>query len=99
MALETTKWDIQDHLNTPEEIGALLEAVFEDGDPVLIGAALGDIARAKGIPQNAREALCQGLIADGEPKLSTLLALLKALDLKLTIEPATTGCAGPLLAR
>jgi probable addiction module antidote protein len=52
----TTKWTIQDHLNTPKEIAGYLEATFEDGDPKLINAALGDVARAKGLSQIAREA-------------------------------------------
>ncbi|MFL5045476.1 MAG: addiction module antidote protein [Xanthobacteraceae bacterium] len=57
----------------------LLEAVFEDGDPALVAAALGDIARAKGmtqIPQAAgleRESLCKALSSAGNPELATAL--------------------------
>ena len=43
MALKTTLWDASEYLDGPESIAAYLEAVFEDGDPALIAAALGDV--------------------------------------------------------
>ena len=43
------KWDPAEYLDTPEAMAAYLEAAFEEGDPTLITAALGDIARAKGM--------------------------------------------------
>lgn len=92
MAVETTKWDIQDHLSSPEDVAAYLEAIFEDGDPALIAAGLGDIARSKGMSQIAkaagvsREGLYKALSADGDPRLSTLLGVIKALGLTLTVE-------------
>lgn len=85
-----TKFDIQDHLETPQDIALYLEAVFEDGDPSQISAALGDVARARGMSQVARdagvtrEALYKALSADGDPRFSTLFGVLKALGLKLT---------------
>lgn len=94
MALDTTKWDVQDHLNTPEDVAAYLEAIFEDGDPALIAAGLGDIARSKGISQMAeqtgisRAGLYKALSADGDPRLSTLLGVIRALGLTLTVAPA-----------
>ena len=45
----TRPWDAADHLETQDDVVAYLEAAFEEGDPSLIAAALGDIARAKGI--------------------------------------------------
>ena len=84
------KWDIQDHLNTPEDVALFLEAVFEDGDPKLIAAALGDVARAKGMTGVARkagvtrEALYKALSERGDPKLATLLGVFKALGLRLS---------------
>jgi probable addiction module antidote protein len=90
MALKTTKWDPTEYLNTPESIAAYLEAAFEDGDPALIATALGDIARAIGMTQLAsqtgvtREALYKALSPNGDPRLSTLLGVVKALGLKLT---------------
>jgi probable addiction module antidote protein len=94
MALKTTVWDPADYLDSPEEIIAYLEAAFEDGDPAPITAALGDIARAKGMTQIAsqagvtREALYKALSSTGDPRLSTFLGVIKALGLKLTPHPA-----------
>lgn len=91
MPIETTKWDVQDYLKTPEERVAYLEAAFEDGDPRLISVALGDIARSMGMTQVAkeagitREALYKALSEKGDPKLSTLLGVLKALGLRVTV--------------
>lgn len=88
------EWDIQDSLNTPEDVALYLEAVFEDGEPQLITAALGDIARSKGMSQLAREtgltreALYKALSTDGDPKFSTLIAVMKALGLQLTAKAA-----------
>lgn len=95
MALETTKFDIQDHLKTPEDRATYLEAAFEDGDPHLITVALNDVARAVGMTDVAksagitREGLYKALSAKGDPKLSTLLGVMKALGIKLTAAPAT----------
>jgi probable addiction module antidote protein len=47
MNVETSRWDTADHLASSEAKSAYLEAVFEDGDPALIAAALNDVARAK----------------------------------------------------
>jgi len=93
MALETTKWDVVDHLKTDEDIAYFLEAVFEDGDPALITAALGDIARARGMTQLAkdtglaREALYRSLSAEGKPEFTTVLKVMKAFGLRLTAVP------------
>jgi len=90
MDLKTTEWDPAEYLNTPESIAAYLEAAFDDGDPALIATALGDIARAIGMTQLAsqtgvtREALYKALSPNGDPRLSTLLGVIKALGLKLT---------------
>ena len=90
MTLTTTKWDPAEYLNTPESIAAYLEATFEDGDPALIATALGDIARAIGMTQLAsqagvtREALFKALSPTRDPRLSTLLGVVKAPGLKLT---------------
>ena len=52
---KTRPWDVVEHLETVEDMAAYLEAALEEGDPALIAAAMGDIARAKGITQIARE--------------------------------------------
>jgi probable addiction module antidote protein len=52
---ETSPWDAAEHLETEEDMAAYLEAALEESDPALIAAALGDIARAKGMAQIARK--------------------------------------------
>ncbi len=87
------KWDIQNQLKTPKDIAHYLEAVFEDGNHELIMAAIGDVAQAKGIVDIASKAdlthedLYKSLNESGDPKLSTLLSILKALDLCLYCRP------------
>lgn len=90
MALKTTPWNLAEYLNTLSRTAAYLEAAFDDGDPSLIAAALGDIARAIGMTQLAtqagvtREALYKALSPTGDPRLSTFLGVIKALGIKLT---------------
>lgn len=92
MALETTRFDVLDHLKTPEDRLAYIEAAFEDGNPTLIANALGDVARSVGMTAVAkdagvtREALYKALSEKGDPKLSTLLGVMKALGIHLTVE-------------
>lgn len=86
---KTLPWDAAEHLKTEEDRAAYLEAALEDGDPALVAAALGDIARAKGMTQVAREAglgresLYKALSAEGNPELATVLKVVKALGLRL----------------
>ncbi|KMO10562.1 addiction module antitoxin [Methylobacterium indicum] len=95
MPLETVPWDIADSLDTPERVALYLEAVLEEGDPALLAAALGDIARTQGMAQIAqrtglsRETLYRTLSDKGNPQLTTLMAVLKSLGLKLTVAPVT----------
>lgn len=94
MTVETRPWDTSEHLDTPEAIAAYLEAVLEERDPSLFTHALGQVARARGMSQIAadaglsREALYRALSRDGDPRLSTLSAVMKALGVRLTVEPA-----------
>lgn len=94
MALKTTRFDILDHLKTPEERVAYLDAAFEEGDPAFITVALGDVARSVGMTSVAkragvtREALYKALGPEGDPKLTTLLGVAKALGITLTVAPA-----------
>lgn len=91
MGIETTKWDAAEFLTSDEAIAAYLEAAFEDGDPKMIAVALGDIAKAKGMSAIAREAgvtreaLYKSLSDRGDPKLSTLIGVMKALGLRFTV--------------
>lgn len=93
MVLETTRFDIQNHLRTREEQVAYLEAALADNDPSFIAIALGDIARAHGVTKFAQEAgisretIYKTFRAGGNPRLETLAAATKALGLKLTLAP------------
>jgi len=93
MTVSTTKWDLADHLETDERAALFIEAAFEDGDPAVITAALGDVARARGMTQLsretglAREALYRALSRDGHPEFETVLKVIKALGLRLTTVP------------
>ncbi|CAO3350932.1 addiction module antidote protein [Azospirillum melinis] len=88
---ETRPWDIVDGLDSDERIAAYLDAVLEDGDPQLIVAALGDIARAKGMTEVARntglgrQSLYKALSSDGNPEFATVLKVIKSLGLRLTV--------------
>jgi probable addiction module antidote protein len=85
----TKKWDAAEHLKTDEDMAAYLEAALEEDDPALVAAALGDIARAKGMGALAkqtglgRESLYKALSPEGNPELATVLKVLKALGLRL----------------
>lgn len=91
---QTRPWDVVEHLKTEEDMVAYLEATLEDGDPALIAAALGDIARAKGMTQIAREtglgreSLYKALSPEGNPEFATVLRVVKALGLRLHASPA-----------
>jgi probable addiction module antidote protein len=93
MTIETRDWDVVEHLDTPERIAAYIEAVLEDGDPVLISAAIGDVARARGMAQIAAESgrscesLYRALSEKGNPQLDTLVSVLKAIGLRLGVQP------------
>jgi len=87
--LKTTKWDPVDYLKTNKDMAHYLEAAIEDGDPTLISAALGDIARAKGMSRVARkaglgrESLYKALSPNGNPEFATILKVVRALGLRL----------------
>jgi probable addiction module antidote protein len=86
---KTRLWDPAEHLETEEDMAAYLEAALEEGDSTLIASALGDIARAKGMTQIAREtglgreSLYKALSAEGNPEFATVLKVLRSLGLRL----------------
>ena len=90
----TTKYDVSEHLRTPEEMAEYLEACIEEsnGDASFIAKALGDIARAKGMSQVARDAglsresLYKALSGERSPGFDTILKVMGALGLKLHAE-------------
>ena len=85
----TRPWDAVDYLETEQDIVAYLEAALDEGDPALIAAALGDIARAKGMTVVAadaglgRESLYKALSPNGNPEFATVLKVMCALGLRL----------------
>lgn len=89
--IKTIPWDAATHLKTDADVVHYLEAVFEDGDPALVAAALGDVARAKGMAQIAqaaglgRESLYKALSTEGNPEFATVLKVMRALGLKLKV--------------
>ena len=90
---KTLPWDAAEHLNSDEEMAAYLEAALEEGEPSLVAAALGDIARARGMTQLAREtglgreSLYKALSQSGNPEFSTILKVIEALGLRLHASP------------
>jgi probable addiction module antidote protein len=93
---KTTRYDVADHLRTPREMAAYLEACLEesDSDAAFIAKALGDIARAKGMAQVARdsglsrESLYKALSGDRSPDFETILRVVEALGIKLHAKAA-----------
>lgn len=96
LKLKTTAYDVAEHLRTPEETAAYLDAWLEEAsdDVSGIARALGDVARAKGMSQVAKEAglsresLYRALSADGNPSFATVLKVARALGVRLHAQPA-----------
>ncbi len=88
---KTSPYDVAEHLRTLEETAAYLDAWLEEApdDAAGVARAPGNVARAKGMTQVAkdaglsRESLCRALSADGDPGFSTVLKVARALDVKL----------------
>ena len=93
---KTTRYDVAEHLPTPEEMAAYLEACLDEaeGDAAFIAKALGDIARARGMTQVARdtglsrESLYKALSGERSPDFDTILKVVNALGLRLHAEAA-----------
>ncbi len=96
MATKATPYDVAEHLRTPEEMAAYLDVWLEEAadDVAGIARALGDIARARGMSQVAkdaglsRESLYRALSADGNPSFATVLKVARALGVRLHAQPA-----------
>ncbi len=94
MEEKLTRFDAAKYLGDEESQAAFLEDAAESGDSSYIAHALGVVARARGMTQVAkdagvtREALYKALSEMGDPKLSTLMGVVKALNLKLKFEPS-----------
>ena len=92
MALKVYPFDPAEHLQTEEDILYYLEAAMEGNDPKHIASAIGDVARSKGMSEIARkakvgrQALYSALSENGNPTLETLIGVLNALGLQLTVQ-------------
>ena len=91
------KFDPSEYLDSDEAIVICLEDILESGDPKIIAAGLGDVARAMGMTELAaktglsRESLYRALSDEGNPRLDTLLKVLGALGVKLSVSPASAA--------
>ncbi|XCN75281.1 MAG: addiction module antidote protein [Candidatus Electrothrix aestuarii] len=91
-----SRYETADYLETEEDIRLYLEACQEEDDPVLLTAALSDIARARNMSRLAEDAgmtragLYKALSPDGNPSFATICKVAKALGLKLHIQPASS---------
>ena len=94
----TSRYDVAEHLRTPEEMSAYLEACLEEsnGDASFVAKALGDIARAKGMTQVAqkaglsRESLYKALSGERTPGFDTILKVVHALGIEFHAAPLHT---------
>ncbi len=92
--IKTRPFDMANYLTNEEEIAEYLRQVLCDGDPAEFAAALGDIARARGMTQLARdtglsrESLYKSLSGERAPSSDTLFKVLKALGFEITIQNA-----------
>jgi probable addiction module antidote protein len=90
-----SRWDAADYLKSEDDVAAYLQACIEEApnDPALVAAALGDVARARGMVRLARETgltregLYKALSKDGNPNFGTVLKVLHALGIKITLQP------------
>ncbi|CUX35085.1 MULTISPECIES: addiction module antidote protein [Agrobacterium tumefaciens complex] len=93
MAIESVPFDASEFFDSEESQAKLVADAFETGDLRYITHALGVVAKAEGMTKIARqagvsrEALYKALSDDGDPKFSTLMGVLKALNLKVSVEP------------
>jgi probable addiction module antidote protein len=94
MSIETTPFDAAKYLDTPESQAELITDALESGDAKYLAQALGVVARAKGMSKIAkktgitREGLYKALSAEGDPRLTTFLGVIKSLGLRLSVKPA-----------
>ncbi len=88
---KTHPWDVTRYLDSDEAMAAYLDFALEEDDPALLAAALGDIARAKGMTQIAREtglgreSLYKALSSEGNPEFGTVQKVVRSLGLKLHV--------------
>ena len=90
---EISDLDVADLLQTEDEVKYFLQDALAENDPVLWQHAIGDAARSVGMAKIAeksglnRESLYKALKEDAHPRFDTVMRVLKAMGLKLTITP------------
>lgn len=93
MGMKTIPFDPADYLKSEADVVDWLKVWMEDGSPEEIAKAIGDIARSRGMTEIARkaglgrQALYNALSENGNPTLETLMAVLDALGLQLSVQP------------
>lgn len=93
---KTTRFDSAEYLDSAEAVGAYLEEALKTDDPAFIAHALGTVARARGMSQIAkkaglsRESLYKALSAEGNPEFGTVIRVMQALGLRLSVTSAPT---------
>ena len=98
-----SRYDTVDYLRNEYDITAYLDAAMEDGDPALIAAALGDVARARNLSQLARDVgmsrqgLDKALSGEGNPSLATVTKVARALGFRLSIHPVDSKTDAALI--
>lgn len=91
--VNVSTWDASDYINDEQDAIDYLDAVAETGDPTLMQAALGDIARARGMGRIAaeagvgRESLYKSLSREGNPSFQTIVKVVRALGGRISIQP------------
>lgn len=91
MPIKLKRYDSADYLKDDEAILAYLQEAIESGEPALVSHALGVVARAKGMAQIARDAgvsrenLYRALSDEGNPELGTVMKVMRALGVKLSV--------------
>ena len=91
--IKTTMWDPAKYIETEEDAAIYLEEVFRIGEPDLIIAAIGDVARARGMAKIAddtnlgRESLYKSLAQDGNPSFATIMKVLSSMGFGLRPAP------------
>ncbi len=91
--MKYSKFDVVDYLDSEEAIAAYLSAVMEENDPDLLIAALGDIARSRGIAKLAedsglnRESLYKALRPGAKPRFDTVFRVMQAMNIKMQATP------------
>jgi probable addiction module antidote protein len=91
--IKVSRFDASEYLDSEEAIAEYINAIIEDGDPELLLAAIADVAKARGMAKVAadaglgRESLYKALAPGAKPRYDTVLKVLHALGVRLSVSP------------